>query len=622
MGFADPGALFWALLAVPLVSLYLLKVRLRRLTVPTMIFWRHVFQEKQARSLWQRLRHLLSLLLQLLLLALIVLGLAQPFFAGDTADARRFVLILDNSASMKATDVEPTRLDKARDEARRFISTLRFLDEAAVVTAGSQAQLVCGLTGHQRSLREAVNAAPASDGPTRIHEAVTLARRLLRKQRDSKILIFTDGCFEGCDRLAQERDVELVAVGQHTGNVGITKFQVRRSLLEPVGCEILVEVMNFSDEARTCRLDLFLKDAVVDVLPLTLEAGGSWRQVIEYRSAAGGVLTATLDPPDALLADNRAWALLPGREPLPVTLVSEGDWYLRNVLRAVPHIQLSMVKDLPQPADTSSARLASLLILHGQIPSTLPPGPVMVIDPRSSCDLWQLGDKLTTPVVAKQDDEAVLMAHVRLTNLLLPGACRMKLLGPGQVLASGAEGEPLLVAFERPAGRVVVLTVDLNSGELPWRVAFPVLMGNALAWLAGNLGELQEGSATGSLVTVDLPSPPTGPFVPLLRSPRQQIKRLPADTARLTVGPFDTCGVWAIDVATPTTQARSTALEIACNLTNARESDLRPPAGITPSAPMAAAFGLGGQPLWFYFLVSAWLLMGVEWFLYQRRWIS
>ena len=113
MSFANPTALLWALLAVPVVVFYVLKIRLKRVPVSTVIFWRQLFDEKRPRSLWQRLRHLVSLLVQMALLGLMVAALAEPFFSWEILSARRVVLVLDNSASMNATDVEPTRLAKA-----------------------------------------------------------------------------------------------------------------------------------------------------------------------------------------------------------------------------------------------------------------------------------------------------------------------------------------------------------------------------------------------------------------------------------------------------------------------------------------------------------------------------
>src|SRR5215212_4760604 len=110
MNLNHPAALVWAALAIPIVAFYILKVRLRRVPVSTILFWEQVFEEKRPRSLWQRLRHLVSLLVQLAFLLLLVLALAEPFFPWEARQARRLVLVVDNSASMNATDLAPSRL--------------------------------------------------------------------------------------------------------------------------------------------------------------------------------------------------------------------------------------------------------------------------------------------------------------------------------------------------------------------------------------------------------------------------------------------------------------------------------------------------------------------------------
>src|SRR5438046_5781586 len=107
MNLANPMALLWAALIVPIVIFYILKIRLKRVPVSTVIFWRQIFDEKKPRSLWQRLRHLVSLLVQLALLALLIAALTEPFLASEAKNACRVILVIDNSASMNATDVEP-----------------------------------------------------------------------------------------------------------------------------------------------------------------------------------------------------------------------------------------------------------------------------------------------------------------------------------------------------------------------------------------------------------------------------------------------------------------------------------------------------------------------------------
>src|SRR5438046_1792707 len=244
MSLAFPLALAWAVLAVPIVIFYILKIRLRQVPVSTTIFWRQIYDEKRPRSLWQILRHLISLLVQILWLLLLVFALTEPFFTWEILQARRLILVVDNSASMRAIDVSPTRLDVAKQIGRQVVSGLRFRDEMAIIAAGVQPQVVCGLTGHERTLQAALAGIQPTDGPTRVAAAIELGKRLLADAKHGRVIVLSDGCFPGGDKLAEDAMVDVRTVGTRAANIGITNFQVRRSPLDPIGYEILTEVTN------------------------------------------------------------------------------------------------------------------------------------------------------------------------------------------------------------------------------------------------------------------------------------------------------------------------------------------------------------------------------------------
>ena len=206
MNLLHPLALAWLGLAVPIVIFYILKIRMRRVPVSTILFWRQIFEEKQPKSLWQKLRHLLSLLIQVAFLLLLVFALTEPIFRWEIRDARRLVLVVDNSASMNASDVAPaaTRLAKAKEEALKLIDGLRSRDEMAIVAAGTQPTVRCGLTGHQGTLREKLDADPPDrrpdpgEGGRRAGPAAPRrpGRRQAAKGRIS-VVVLTDGGFDG-----------------------------------------------------------------------------------------------------------------------------------------------------------------------------------------------------------------------------------------------------------------------------------------------------------------------------------------------------------------------------------------------------------------------------------------
>ena len=192
MQLTHPLALLWLLLGLPLIVLYLLKIRQRRVPVSTIIFWNQVFADRRPRMLWQRLRHPISLLLQLALLGLLALALTDPLVKWQSRSPRRVVIVLDNSASMQATDVEPSRWTWAVSQARRVITQLRPRDQLAIISAGSTPRVEVGLTDHPRTLRQVLHRLQVTDGPTRLPQAIRLAERLLQRHTQPQILVISD----------------------------------------------------------------------------------------------------------------------------------------------------------------------------------------------------------------------------------------------------------------------------------------------------------------------------------------------------------------------------------------------------------------------------------------------
>jgi hypothetical protein len=232
---------------------------------------------------------------------------------------------------------------------------------------------------------------------------------------------------------------------------------------------------------------------------------------------------------------------------------------------------------------------------------------------------------LQNPIVTQQDRDSPLMAHVRLDNVLMPEAHKLSFTpaaGKPQILASAVTGDPVFALIDRPEGKVAVLTVNLDKGDLPFRTAFPILAMNALNYFTSGSNDFREALTTGATTEVNLPQTAAGVGEFVLRAPDGGTRKLPAGGTKATLGPFDRCGVWAVVPAAP---GAAPIEEFAVNLMNKSESDLRPADGLG-AAPTAAEAGLSsgflGGPVWWYLALLAWALCVSEWYLYQRRWIS
>ncbi len=573
-----PTALFWLALAVPIIALYIVKVRLRRLHVSTNLFWQQIYEAKPPRSFWQHLRHLFSLLLQLLLLLFLVLAVADPSLPWQRDQARRMVLVVDCSASMQANDIQPTRFVAAINAAHTYVDGMRSGDEMAIVLAGNRLEVVIGMSSHVPTLRCALNELVPRNVSGELKSAVALAKRLVGDSPGGQVVVLTDGCAdevvatklpgdpraESCPKIA----IKYHRFGSYALNIGVTQFQVRRCYDDPIGYELLVQVKNASAVTLRCRLELQLNELPIDILPLTLEPNEVWSRSIEKTSLAGGRLSGHLTnitsteqvsedesvadaaSINSLSIDDTAWAALPDREVQNVLLVTPGNLFLQKVFEANPLVDIKIVRKLPDawPQNT-------LIVMHQLVPETIPAGDVLIVDPNKGTDLWTLGKLLDDPIITDLDTKSSLMTHVDLDNAQISQARQLRAIGPSHVLAGTMSGDLVYAKLMRDNGRCLLLATDLDESDLAFRTMFPIMISNALVWFTRASGDL-----TSSTVVAN------------------------------------------------------------GGLLNARETDLRPADVIeeTQSRQMPVT-GWFTRPLWFYLAAAACLLTVTEWFLYHRR---
>jgi hypothetical protein len=635
MTLGTPLALLLALIAIPIVIFYILKVRLRRVPVSTNLFWNQIFEEKPPKSLWQNLRYWLSLLAQLLILALLVLAIADPILSWQTKGARRVVLIMDVSASMQAFDKATTRFDSAKQAAQRVLDGVREQDQVAILTAGTQPEVVLGMGNHVPSLRRAINDLQPVDTPANLGSAVELADQLLGDAPNGQVIVFTDQANPKNTKSDNEPKkataVEYRAFGSNASNVGITQFQTRRSMVDAVGYELLVEVRNASDQPIQCRLEIELDERPVDIFPLKLQPNETWSRTLEKTSLEGGALKASLSKFETdqgedrsknnkLDVDDIAWAILPDRVIQPVLIVSPGNLFLQKVFEANPLVRVTVQKEIPTawPENT-------VVVLHKLIPDPLPSNPLFIIDPETNSSLFRVDGLIDSPLVTEQDKDSPLMTHVRLDNVIFPNTKKLTFLTQtAKPIASCVGGESLFATLSHGDKKAVVLGVNLEQSDLAFRTVFPILASNAIAWFSSQSGELSLAISGGDTARLNRSLSASAPPENLwLISPGLQVKRQSGSTA----GPLKETGVWELfewDAnGNPTAETlRATGKLVdryAVNLASSSETDLRN-ANESDRAPMQTSIASWfSYPPWYYLAILIGSLLVLEWGMYQRR---
>src|ERR1043166_481304 len=177
-----------AFLALPLVIviLYFLKLKRKPIQVPSTFLWKKSIEDVHVNTLFQWLRQNVLLVLQILAVLFLIYSVLGLRVHGQTSSGKHYILLIDNSASMAATDVSPNRLEWAKQEALKEIDAAGDGDHGMVIAFNSKAQTLQGYTNNRAKLRDAVRSIELTQRVTRIDEALTLADSLANPARSTE----------------------------------------------------------------------------------------------------------------------------------------------------------------------------------------------------------------------------------------------------------------------------------------------------------------------------------------------------------------------------------------------------------------------------------------------------
>src|ERR1043166_648774 len=477
MTFLAPAAFAFAA-AIPVVILfYLLKRKRVVRLVSSTLLWQKFLAETQAGAPFQRLRHHWLLVLQLLVLALIIFALARPYFSGQATSNRLRVVILDPSASMQSTDEKPSRFEKARQEAVKWVDQLHDADQMVVLQAGANTEVRQSATSDKAALRRALENCAATDCPTRLLEAFKLAETLIKDRSDAEIHLFSDGAWPSMEEF-ENRSLPLFyhRVGQGRNNMGIVALDVRSNPENPAERAIFVSIGNFSTNSQRTDLELLFNGRLLQTRPLDLVPTNVQPMVLLAPQTNQGVFTVRITAEDDLAADNQASIVSLMPLPVRVMLMSRGNQVLEKALRSLPNVELSVTAALATPAGPFD-----VAVLDDVAPAVWPTANTLAIHTANTN--WFVGCKtVQTPPIVDWKSAHPLLRFVNFDDVFIGESLAVKTPGWGMPLVESPQ-TPLIIAGEHERQRRGWIGFDTLNSSWPLRISFPIFMVNAIEWL-------------------------------------------------------------------------------------------------------------------------------------------
>ncbi len=450
--FANPAALWFLTLIVPVVLLYLLKKRRQDRVVPSILLWQQVLEDTKAHTPFQKLRSHLLLLLQILIIVLFTALLAQPFFPQTSAQTTRWILVLDLSASMTAKEEGGTRLDVAREKLLGVLKSVAPVDTVMLVGVTSEASVLEHFTLNHERIRSRTGDLEPEHVAARWDQVEQLLRPLLKEKPQPRVVIASDFA-NFPDSLFEKIPFDPIQSGKAMDNLALIRASIDSLPDHMTGQLLFFQIKNFSASTKLAEVEIFRNDELMDAYEIEMAPSGTAEKTIRTSVVEASFYRIRLKPDDKFMLDNEIVLRARPRTPVQVKL-STRNVFLERALNVLPNVR--------------SVQNATIRIDH-----TIQEAPGI---------FFLVGDHTGDSTVIQWNASA---APIRFVDPGLWRFSRTRILEapPGaETLLETSKGT-IGYTLERSNRRQVVLGFSLEDSNLPLLAGFPIFISNTIDWI-------------------------------------------------------------------------------------------------------------------------------------------
>ena len=654
-------ALYAALVTLPLLLLlYFLKLKRHEHIVSSTLLWQRAIRDLQVNAPFQKLRHNILLLLQLLALTALLFAIAWPVLSMKTGPGRRYVLLIDRSASMNTIDNDPasdspgsqSRLEKAKEQAKIFVESMRQKaafslrddsDQTMIIAFDDHAKVMCNFTSDKRQLIYAIDSISVGHGKSSLLEAVTVARAFsqtpggeadyLNQEQPATLELFSDGQINDLQELTVgTSEIVYNSIGiQSSQNAGITAMQALRSYENPDEIEVFASVSNYSDDPFTTDLQLSVNNDVKAVRSITVpalivnndtkrEEPGTTAVNFQLSDVQSGVVEIRLLSEDCLDCDNAAWSIISPPKKLSVLLVASNNPALESALKACPlakfEVQLPAQFDSLDQAAISLDNPWDVIVLDNHVNDHLPKGRYIVFgQPPKNIDV-NTPEQLENQVIIDWRQKHPVLNYVNLMNLFAAKCYKLNLPRDADTLAEFNES-PALALVERNGSIFLLAGFDIMQTNWPFEPSFVLFCYNATSYLGLQVTQEQKNNLqVGDPIVVEGVEPGIEAKITRPDKKSEIVQANPSGTVRFA----DTSRVGQYSLSISDGPARFYAV----NLLDAQESNIKPLNELEFSNSQTVeaqekTISRANMPLWPFLVGLALLLACLEWVVYNYK---
>lgn len=624
MNFLAPLAFALSLLAIPIILLYMLRLRRREVQVSSTLLWQQLLRDREANAPWQKLRRNLLLFLQLLILIGLVITLARPYIEVPTVTSGRTALLIDASASMNATDVSPNRFEVARQQALDIVNSLGEQDTVAIVRVAEGPEMIQSYTNDRELLRAAINRLRVSTAAADWNAALTLAAAGAQGAEKFGIVIIGDGGLTPGLTTNAYGEVRFIPVGADSENVAISALSTGTDLAK--GPQIYARLSNYGAQTAQVIFSVKLDGNLFNASPYTVPPNSFTDVVVtglpkQFQRVETNLTRPTgATVPDYLPLDDTAWTVYNPTSAGKAVIYSKGNRFIEQGLASLPDWQV--LRGDPSRG-ISTVEKYDLYVFDGWLPGELPDANTLIINPPANMTITAMGETLLTIggltrrtkiTGVRPDDPRTRYLEFNDVNVL-----EYKRVTPPDWAVSLVEAEdgPLVLAGDFNGRRISLVTFDLFNSDLPLKIAWPILLANLTEWYkAPRAIQIESALRPGQTVPIRPTTDATDIRVIL---PDGDTRTYRVEQPILIYSDTAQNGVYNVEVLKGEEVLQREYFAI--NLFDANESALavRTPTLNPGNANAVPQQEIGQREYWPWIALVAVAILALEWYAYHRR---
>ena len=474
MHFENINAL-WGLLFIPIIILmYILKQNFEKKEVSSTFLWDLAMVETKVNTPWQRLKNNILMLIQILVVILIVIALLKPsIIREELVDANK-IIVIDNTASMRAKYKDSTRLEYAKKLAINSIKSSKEHTPVTLLTVGDGVDVIMSNISDKQKIQRSINGITLSIGTESIEENYDFIKSVANNYKKSVIELYTDDLIEG-------KSSETILVNSVGSNVSLD--YINSFYLNENNYEVMAKVTNRYKDDVNVTLDLYdEQDVGINSYELSLKGYESKNIILDNISTNGKYIYGELNNNDLISEDNIRYSVLSSKKEIKkILMVSKGNTFLEKAILATKRYELYKTNDCDNIDNGYD-----LYIFDGMVSDKLPEDGAFIFINIPEVDSLYKSTKVEASKVVSFNNTDITK-YISEEKFYITDYYKTDMQYDESIANVGKD---TVIGLSNIDGKnIAVVSFDLYNSNLPTTVIFPIWIDRLIGEMVGDMSK-------------------------------------------------------------------------------------------------------------------------------------